>query len=55
MKDFIIVFTEEDKEKLPKQGLKFVGQQGNGYIFKDSGVISFSEDIKMIRTDMVCL
>ena len=43
MKDFIIVFSI------------FIGNQGNGYIFKDNGLVSFSEDIKMMRTDMVCL
>ena len=55
MKDFIIVFSEEDKEKLTKKGLIFIVNQGNGYIFKDNGLVSFSEDIKMMRTDMVCL
>ena len=40
MKDFIIVFSEEDKKKLTK-GLIFIGNQGNGYIFKDNGLSFF--------------
>lgn len=55
-KDFIMVFSLEDSNKLKENGYQFVDKQGDVYIFKDNKNIVFSEDnIKMIRTDVVML
>lgn len=55
MDRFILVFTEDDKNKLLNQGLIYMGQQGNSYMFRNDSTIRLSSDIQMIKTNNICL
>lgn len=55
MGNFILVFTKEDKDKLERQGLKYMGMQGDNYLLRNDGNIAFSNDIVSIKANNITL
>ena len=55
MNNLILVFTEEDKNKLVAQGVKYMGRQGNAYLLRNDNNVTFSNDIVSVRATNIVL
>ena len=52
---FVVVFSKEDKKKLEDKGYKYICTRHNGekesYVFADNVKLTFSKDVKVLRTN----